>query len=67
MQKQLPLSLYAEDITSPSRLPKRIEAEGFRVLKHRRVSTNDEGLSLGQLMIANAKLEDKIYVSCSTT
>ena len=39
-----------------SRLPKRLEAEGFRVLKHRRVSTNDEGLSLGQLMIANAKL-----------
>lgn len=49
-----------------SRLPKRLEAEGFRVLKHRRVSTNDEGLSLGQLMIANAKLEDKLYVSCST-
>ena len=28
-----------------------------RVLRHRRVSTNDEGLSLGQLMIAAAKLE----------
>lgn len=39
-----------------SRLPKRLEAEGFRVLLHHRVSTNDEGLSLGQLMIANAKL-----------
>ena len=39
------------------RLPKRLEAEGFTVLTHRRVSTNDEGLSLGQLMIANAKLE----------
>ena len=38
------------------RLPKRLEAEGFSVLCHRRVSTNDEGLSLGQLMIANAKL-----------
>ena len=38
------------------RLPEKLEAEGFRVLKHRRVSTNDEGLSLGQLMIANAKL-----------
>ena len=38
------------------RLPKRLEAEGFRVLRHRRVSTNDEGLSLGQLMIANHRL-----------
>ncbi|MBQ2960487.1 MAG: carbamoyltransferase HypF [Oscillospiraceae bacterium] len=41
-----------------SRLPKRLEAEGFRVLRHHRVSCNDEGLSLGQLMIANAKTED---------
>ena len=40
------------------RLPKRLEAEGFRVLCHRRVSCNDEGLSLGQLMIANAKLKE---------
>ena len=40
-----------------SRLPGRLEKEGFRVLRHRRVSTNDEGLSLGQLMIAAAKLE----------
>ena len=39
------------------RLPGRLEKEGFRVLRHRRVSTNDEGLSLGQLMIAAAKLE----------
>ena len=39
------------------RLPKKLEAAGFRVLTHRRVSANDEGLSLGQLMIANAKLE----------
>ena len=41
-----------------SRLPERLEAEGFRVLRHHRVSCNDEGLSLGQLMIANAKTED---------
>ena len=39
-----------------SRLPERLEKEGFRVLRHRRVSANDEGLSLGQLMIAAAKL-----------
>ena len=38
------------------RLPARLEAEGFRVLRHRRVSCNDEGLSLGQLMIADARL-----------
>ena len=39
-----------------TRLPRRLEAEGFRVLRHRRVSCNDEGLSLGQLMIARAAL-----------
>ena len=38
-----------------SRLPRRLEAEGFKVLRHRRVAANDEGISLGQLMIANAK------------
>ena len=37
-----------------SRLVPRLEAEGFRVYRHRRVSTNDEGLSLGQLMVAAA-------------
>ena len=35
-----------------ARLPALLEREGFRVLRHRRVSANDEGLSLGQLMIA---------------
>ena len=40
-----------------SRLPDRLEAEGFRVLRHRRVSPNDEGLSLGQLMIAAKAME----------
>ena len=39
-----------------ARLPRRLENEGFRVLRHRRVSCNDEGLSLGQLMIAEAAL-----------
>ena len=40
-----------------ARLPERLEKSGFRVLKHRRVSCNDEGLSLGQLMIAQAAIE----------
>ena len=40
-----------------ARLPGRLEAAGFRVLRHRRVSCNDEGLSLGQLMIAQAAIE----------
>ena len=39
------------------RLPPRLEREGFAVYHHSRVSTNDEGLSLGQLMIAQAALE----------
>ena len=33
-------------------LPERLRAMGFEVFHHRRVSCNDEGLSLGQLMIA---------------
>ncbi|MBR3293931.1 MAG: carbamoyltransferase HypF [Oscillospiraceae bacterium] len=40
------------------RLPPLLEQAGFRVWKHRRVSCNDEGLSLGQLMIAQAKMEE---------
>lgn len=39
------------------RIRARLEAEGFEVFCHRRVATNDEGLSLGQLMIAQAALE----------
>ncbi len=38
------------------RLPRRLEAAGFRVLHHGRISCNDEGISVGQLMIANAIL-----------
>ena len=37
------------------KLPAALEQQGFRVWRHRRVSTNDEGLSLGQAMIAAAK------------
>ena len=40
-----------------ARLPARLEREGFRVLRHRQVSCNDEGLAFGQLMIAQAAIE----------
>lgn len=45
-----------------SKLPKRLSDIGLNVITHRRVSTNDEGISLGQLMIAEAR-----YVSGSAT
>ena len=38
------------------RLPQLLRAAGFKVYHHGRVSCNDEGLALGQLMIADAKL-----------
>ena len=41
------------------RLPEALRREGFAVYRHRRVSPNDEGLSLGQLMIARAAIERK--------
>ena len=37
-----------------ARLPTALEGAGLQVCRHRRVSCNDEGLSLGQLMIAQA-------------
>ena len=39
-----------------NRLEKKLSDMGFRVLTHHRVSCNDEGISLGQLHIAAAKL-----------
>ena len=48
------------------RLPDRLRAVGFEVYHHSRVSTNDEGIALGQLMIANAKWKGKENVSCCT-
>ncbi len=38
------------------RLPRRLRSEGFQVYHHCRVSCNDEGIALGQLMAAEAKL-----------
>ena len=40
------------------RLPQRLRAAGWEVFCHRRVSCNDEGLSLGQLAIASARLKN---------
>ena len=37
------------------RLPERLERAGLEVYTHSRVSTNDEGLSLGQLKILEAR------------
>ena len=45
------------------RLPKALEAARFRVWRHQRVSANDEGISLGQLLIAEALWEDREHVS----
>lgn len=45
-----------------NRLPKTLEADGFKVWKHRRVSTNDEGIALGQMMI----LGEMCNVPCSS-
>ena len=41
-----------------SRITDALTAEGFRPYRHCRVSCNDEGISLGQLMIANAQRKD---------
>ncbi len=42
----------------------RFSHEGFEVYTHKRVSTNDEGISLGQIMIAAEGGYE--YVSCNT-
>ena len=39
------------------RLPARLKAAGFNVYHHERVSCNDEGLSLGQTVIANCRIK----------
>ena len=40
------------------RLPGALEKAGLRPWLHRRVSCNDEGISLGQLMIGGASLDE---------
>lgn len=45
------------------RLPKMLEDAGLHVFTHSRVSCNDEGISLGQLMIAEERYN---HVSCGT-
>jgi len=47
------------------RLSEQLEREDFAVYRHRRVSTNDEGISFGQTAIAEKGIETN--VSCSTT
>lgn len=42
-----------------TRLEKKLEELGLRVLHHKRVSTNDEGIALGQLVIAERMLSKK--------
>jgi len=36
-----------------------LEGEGFTVYRHRRVPTNDGGLSLGQAVLANIVFKEK--------
>ena len=48
------------------RLPDRLRSAGLEVYHHSRVSTNDEGIALGQLMVANAKWKGKEHVPCNT-
>ena len=42
------------------KLPASLREEGFDVYTHRRVSPNDEGISLGQAVIAAARLREGI-------
>lgn len=52
------------------KVTKRLRADGFEVFRHRRVSCNDEGISLGQTAAAAAlqrkRTGEKSHVSCGT-
>ncbi len=43
-----------------NRLPNRLREDNFDVYHHSRVSTNDEGLSVGQIMIADYAMKAKL-------
>ena len=47
-----------------TRLMPLLRRDGFEVFRHRRVSANDEGISLGQCIIGSRGGEE--YVSCHT-
>ncbi len=47
------------------RLPARLREAGLRPHVHRRVSCNDEGLSLGQLRIAEARRAGELFSGAS--
>ncbi|MBQ8076238.1 MAG: carbamoyltransferase HypF [Oscillospiraceae bacterium] len=49
------------------RLPQRLQDQKFDVYRHKRVSCNDEGLSLGQAAVALYQLGKGNYVSGSST
>ena len=52
-----------------SRLPERLRAENFEVFIHHRISCNDEGISLGQLVVANERRKNGEFcgnVSCGS-
>jgi hydrogenase maturation protein HypF len=46
-----------QNIYIMQRLPQRLRTAGLEAFCHRRVSCNDEGLSLGQLAIAGAHFQ----------
>ena len=53
---QAEITFEANPDSVSDRLLRRLRSEGFQVYHHCRVSCNDEGVALGQLMAAEAKL-----------
>ena len=48
-----------ENMIMMHKLPAALYQQGFRVWRHRRVSTNDEGISLGQTVTAIMRNREK--------